>query len=484
MNAVAFVTPPIDRAFIVGGSAKCLGESAVLSMSRAAAGSTFRWSKQGNPIDTLANPSAATATLTIANVQPSDAGSYHCVVTNTCGSALSNPADLNVYCDCPTYTQLGGVIDSPGFAMPADPAFPSSVLASALNNENPRPLLDFDQIPGTTPGITGNRSIAHTFTAIPNDLISASLRFRIRSGPNTNPAGEGTDLMRLGFASGSGLGANFAAINPARPYWTRFFGVGNATDAYFPSTTWGGSIDRSIVLDLTALPNASQQAGSVTNLLPEIIARSSLDFVVADDSGVDFAELTGVRASGPTVAWVRTSPRNAVACSNVPQPFDVTAAGTGPFTYQWQWQPAGPGTAWAALGDGINADSQGIPTFDASGSTTPSMNIDSISGLGGNFRCIVTNACGSATSDEATLAIPRRCSLADIVGTGTAPTVCGDSVVDGSDFIAFINSFSTGDPAVDALADVAGGGDDGLTPDGIIDGSDFIAFINAFSAGC
>jgi len=31
---------------------------------------------------------------------------------------------------------------------------------------------------------------------------------------------------------------------------------------------------------------------------------------------------------------------------------------------------------------------------------------------------------------------------------------------------------------------VAGGGDAGLTPDGIIDGSDFIAFINAFSAGC
>jgi len=34
------------------------------------------------------------------------------------------------------------------------------------------------------------------------------------------------------------------------------------------------------------------------------------------------------------------------------------------------------------------------------------------------------------------------------------------------------------------LADVAGAGIDGLSPDGIIDGNDFIAFINAFAAGC
>ncbi len=77
---------------------------------------------------------------------------------------------------------------------------------------------------------------------------------------------------------------------------------------------------------------------------------------------------------------------------------------------------------------------------------------------------------------------PPCTSLADIAGGtgGNAP----DGIVDGADFIAFINSFATGDPTVDPKADVAGGGPDGLSPDGIIDGSDFIAFINAFSAGC
>jgi uncharacterized repeat protein (TIGR01451 family) len=68
--------------------------------------------------------------------------------------------------------------------------------------------------------------------------------------------------------------------------------------------------------------------------------------------------------------------------------------------------------------------------------------------------------------------------LADINGDGTP---------DGSDFIAFINSFGIGDAQIDPAADVAGGGNPNLPeggPDGTIDGTDFIAFINAFGAGC
>jgi hypothetical protein len=69
---------------------------------------------------------------------------------------------------------------------------------------------------------------------------------------------------------------------------------------------------------------------------------------------------------------------------------------------------------------------------------------------------------------------PTPCSIADIVDSGgTAP---GDGTLDGSDFIAFINSFSIGDATVDPLAD--------LNTDGTIDGTDFIDFINAFGLGC
>ena len=65
--------------------------------------------------------------------------------------------------------------------------------------------------------------------------------------------------------------------------------------------------------------------------------------------------------------------------------------------------------------------------------------------------------------------------------------VNGDGIVDGGDFIAFVNSFATGNAVVSGIADLAGGSDDAMEgggPDGIVDGGDFVAFINSFAAGC
>ena len=59
---------------------------------------------------------------------------------------------------------------------------------------------------------------------------------------------------------------------------------------------------------------------------------------------------------------------------------------------------------------------------------------------------------------------------------GCVADVTGDGTIDGSDFVAFINSFAAGDPLSDPTADV--------NQDNIIDGDDFILFINAFGAGC
>jgi hypothetical protein len=63
---------------------------------------------------------------------------------------------------------------------------------------------------------------------------------------------------------------------------------------------------------------------------------------------------------------------------------------------------------------------------------------------------------------------------ADLVSAGGIPVP--DGIIDGEDFIAFINSFALGDASVDPLADIDG--------DGTIDGNDFITFINTFGGGC
>jgi hypothetical protein len=75
--------------------------ASVPTFSVTAAGSgpfTYQWRKGGNPIDTIANPSAATTTLTLPNVGLDDVDSYDCVVTNACGSVTSNAATLLI---CP-----------------------------------------------------------------------------------------------------------------------------------------------------------------------------------------------------------------------------------------------------------------------------------------------------------------------------------------------------------------------------------------------
>ncbi len=396
---------------------------------------TYQWRHRGTPIDTIANPSAATATLTLTNVQAADAGSYDCVVTNDCGSVTSNAADLDVYCECPTYSVLAGSIDN--FALPADPATRSASFTDALNNQNQRAFLKFDEMPGVTAGTVGDQNIAQSFTNIPSDLLSATLTFRAKSGPDINPGAEGTDRMRLGFASGSGNNAAFDIR------WERFFGIGNATDAFLPGVAWGGSIDRTIALDLTALPKASQQGGGTINVLPQMIASETLDFVVDDDSAVDYMQLTGVRSgNGQKVAWVRSQPTNHYGCVASNQSFSVTAAGTGPFTYEWRK-------------DGVAIDLGANPSAATATLTLTNVQTTDV----GAYDCIVTGACGSITSNAATLTV-------------CAGDINCDQGVDFGDFLAFFNCYDAETPCADI------DGNPG------VDFGDFLAFFNAYDVGC
>ena len=93
--------------------------------------------------------------------------------------------------------------------------------------------------------------------------------------------------------------------------------------------------------------------------------------------------------------------------------------------------------------------------------------VDRINGV---FGEISTEIGGIAEARIAS--IPAR-RLADIAGGEMG----GDGIVDGTDFVAFVNAFG----AADLLADVAGGVPSG--GDGVVDGTDFIAFINSFSEG-
>lgn len=86
----------------VSDAASCPGTGASLSVTAVGSGPfTYQWRRNGVPVDVLANPSAATATLSFGSLVPGDAGTYTCVVTNGCGNATSAPAELTVLtCPC------------------------------------------------------------------------------------------------------------------------------------------------------------------------------------------------------------------------------------------------------------------------------------------------------------------------------------------------------------------------------------------------
>jgi hypothetical protein len=154
-------------------------------------------------------------------------------------------------------------------------------------------------------------------------------------------------------------------------------------------------------------------------------------------------------------------------CRTLATSFTVAASGSGPLSYRWRK-------------GGVPIDLAVNPS-----AATDTLQISNVQATdGGSYDCVVTDSCVSVTSAAATLTTRYcACLVADLVGGGD-DGLQRDGILDGSDFIAFINSFAIGDATVDPKADVAGGGLVGLDPDGTIDGTDFIIFINVFAAGC
>jgi hypothetical protein len=192
----------------------------------------------------------------------------------------------------------------------------------------------------------------------------------------------------------------------------------------------------------------------------------------------------------PLALGITQQPAAVTICPGGRAPMSVTAQGGGTLSYTWQVETS-PGV-WMTLGNdpepyACPGGGGGFAYAVPSGAASVQVAVSGCAAVSGyRVRVIVSNACGTVTSQPAMVTVAAGCSLADVAGTVPAgsDSTCGDGTVDGTDFIAFINSFGIGDAATDPVADVAGGGADGLQPDGTIDGSDFIAFINAFALGC
>jgi hypothetical protein len=168
--------------------------------------------------------------------------------------------------------------------------------------------------------------------------------------------------------------------------------------------------------------------------------------------------------SAPTVT---VQPASATTCPSGEATFSVTAAGSDPFTYQWQHEyPIG---AWFDIDEGMN-----VNMATATGIATPTLHLADLGPIApGAYRCIVTNSCGSVTSNEATLTV---CVADTDNGSGTG--VC-DGGVGIEDLLFYLGVYDAGT----SRADVDDGTGTGH-PDGGVGIEDLLYYLQRFDAGC
>jgi len=111
---------------------------------------------------------------------------------------------------------------------------------------------------------------------------------------------------------------------------------------------------------------------------------------------IDTSNDTLRKGTFATAPLIQTQPAGQSVVAGQTATFTASATGNPAPAYQWQRFPAG-GPAWANLADGTTYSGSATGTLTITG-TTIAMN-------GDQFRCIATNAAGSATSNAQTLAV-------------------------------------------------------------------------------
>ncbi|MFN0131096.1 MAG: S8 family serine peptidase [Phycisphaerales bacterium] len=160
--------------------------------------------------------------------------------------------------------------------------------------------------------------------------------------------------------------------------------------------------------------------------------------------------VTGDLGSACTSAGIASNPNSASVEAGGSVMLTASASGTAPIVYQWRFN-----TTNLANGGRF------------SGVDSPTLTINPVNlADAGSYDLVVTNACGNATSQPATLTV--TCYV-NCDGSSAAP------ILNVNDFTCFLNRFAAGDTYANC---------DGSTIAPTLNVNDFTCFLNRFAAGC
>ncbi|MDD5763856.1 MAG: immunoglobulin domain-containing protein [Candidatus Bipolaricaulis anaerobius] len=325
----------------------CVGGKVTFSVTAAGkAPLSYQWKKDGTAISGATN-----ATYTIGSVAAGDAGSYTVVVTNAAGSITSAAAVLTVNVPPTITAQPAAQSACPG----------KSVLFSVTATGTP-PFSYQWKKDGTT--IAGATTAIYTIPAVTNaDEGTYTVVVTNGCGSVTStPA-----ALSLGAAPTITSEPTAQTVCAGQPVEFTVAATGTPPLTY----QWlkdGGEIGGATAATYTISAAASTDAGAYSA-------------TVANSCGTVTSRAAALTVG--TAPTITAQPASQAAVAGSSATFSVTATGTPPFSYQWQRDGA-----------------------DIAGATEPSYTIPAVASAdAGSYTVVVTNPCGSATSDPALLTV-------------------------------------------------------------------------------
>ncbi|MEM7167916.1 MAG: immunoglobulin domain-containing protein [Planctomycetota bacterium] len=413
-------------------SSLCTGDA--LDLSVVASGTaplSYQWRLDGNDIS-----GATAATYSVAAAQASDSGSYDCVVSNTCGSQVSDAATVAVV-GLPTITtdlqDLEGCLGQ---------SVTLEVVASPATGLDYQWFLDGNAIAGATASsyviaaaVAGDAGVYHVEVSAGSCTVSsmaATLTLLMPVSIDTQPIGADLcdgDAFSLSVAAtgsatlsyqwrldGSDIAGATAAtysVMPAQPADAGSYdcvvtnGCGSVpSDAVtvavtaFPVIT-GDLLDiEACTGDMVTLEVTTTPASGLTYQWfldgAAISGANGASYVIAAAASVDAGLYrVDISAGSCTVSSadatltildpvaITTQPLGADVCEGAPIALSVTASGSAALTYQWRL-------------DGSDVAGATSPTYEVAATQLSDA---------GSYDCVVTNNCGSVTSDAASVAV-------------------------------------------------------------------------------
>ncbi|MCK4662341.1 MAG: immunoglobulin domain-containing protein [Bacteroidales bacterium] len=349
LNSLTAITvQPVD-------ATECEGNNVNFSVTATGSNLLYQWQKDG--VDLVDGGSIFGSTLnnlSITGLILADAGTYTCIVTGSCGIVNSNPAILTVEEDISITTQPSNVDACPGDNINFN------IVATGSN------LFYQWQKDGVNIGGETNTNI------VINGIIA------VDAGNYRCVVTNGCGIIN------SNIGILTVNITTSITVHPSNVTECEGNNANFTVNATGSNLIYQWKKDGVNLVDGGTISGSTTSNL-------SINGLILVDAGLYTCEVSGscgtLTSNSATlvvdeIISINTQPQDKLACSGDNINFIVLATGSN-LTYQWQ--------------------KGGVPIGGETNSTFSIIGV--IAGDAGTYNCIITNGCGTLTSDDADLTV-------------------------------------------------------------------------------